>query len=93
MNPDQARAIAEEYFNGVRPLDQALTVVVHPFPEGHPSPEGYVAWALVPEPADPRSPPEVVGSGCIVIDAATGEVAIRPLLNPEIVAAQWPGPR
>ena len=34
--------------------------------------------------------PATVGGGCIVIDGTTGEVAIRPLLDPETVAAQWP---
>ncbi|MFI9553378.1 hypothetical protein [Nonomuraea endophytica] len=85
MNLDQARAVAEEYFNGVRPADEAVSVGLHAFREG------YVAWVREPEPADPAQLPESVGGGCIVIDGATGEVAIRPLLDPETVAEQWPG--
>ncbi|GAA3115789.1 hypothetical protein GCM10010466_03590 [Planomonospora alba] len=87
MNLDQARAVAEEYFNGVRPLDAALEVRVHAFTEG------YVAWARQPGEEDPTAPPETVGAGCIVIDRATGEIFIRPLLGPETVAEQWPGLR
>ncbi|GGL35649.1 hypothetical protein [Planomonospora parontospora] len=87
MNLDQARAVAEEYFNGVRPLDAALEVRVHAFKEG------YVAWTREPGEDDPAALPETVGAGCIVIDRATGEVFIRPLLNPETVAEQWPGRR
>lgn len=85
MTPGQARAVAEEFFNGVRPLTQALEVVVYGFKDG------YVAWGREPEPEDPCVPPDIAGSGCIVIDGATGAIAIRPLLSPETVAAQWPG--
>ncbi|WP_214321593.1 hypothetical protein [Nonomuraea sediminis] len=84
MNLDQARALAEEYFNGVRPADDPVTVGVHAFPGGH------VAWIREPDPDDPAALPATAGGACIVIDATTGEVAIRPLLDPETVAAQWP---
>ncbi|MCG5220543.1 PepSY domain-containing protein [Streptosporangium sp. KLBMP 9127] len=87
MNLEQARAIAEEYFNGVRPLDDAHEVSVYSFKDG------YVAWAKEDEPDDPSVLPTVVGGGCVVIDAATGEIMIRPLLSPETVADQWPGRR
>lgn len=80
MNLDQARALAEEYFNGVRA--ESLELGLHSFNEG------YVAWS---KEADATGLPEVVGGACIVIDKVTGEVAIRPLLNPETVAEQWPG--
>ncbi|WP_214106555.1 hypothetical protein [Acrocarpospora catenulata] len=83
MNADCARVLAEEYFNGGR--DRSVEVAVHAF-EG-----GYVAWARDEEPADPSVLPGTVGGGCIVIDRITGEVAVRPLLGPELVAAEWPG--
>ncbi|MEO3871902.1 hypothetical protein ABGB18_24065 [Nonomuraea sp. B12E4] len=85
MNHDQARALAEEYFNGVRPLDEALSVGVHGFPGG------YVAWVRDLDPDDPSLLPETLGGGCVVIDRATGEVVARPLLDPETVAELWPG--
>ncbi|GGS60075.1 hypothetical protein GCM10010156_18320 [Planobispora rosea] len=87
MNLEQARAVAEEYFNGVRPLDSALEVGIYAFKEG------YVAWSRDFEPDDPAALPDTVGAACIVIDKASGEVAVRPLLNPETVADQWPGRR
>lgn len=87
MNLDQARAIAEEYFNGVRPLDHAVEVGIYSFSEG------YVAWPIDVEPDERDMPPDRVGGGCIVIDEATGEIVIRPLLHPEIVAEQWSGRR
>jgi len=34
-----------------------------------------------------------VGGGCVIIDRVTGEIEIRPLLAPDIVAEQWPGRR
>lgn len=83
MNLDQARALAEEYFNGVR--QASVEIGIYGFNEG------YVAWAKEPEPGDPTGMPELVGGACIVIDRTTGEVAIRPLLSPETVAEQWPG--
>ncbi|MFF4411005.1 hypothetical protein ACFYY8_00675 [Streptosporangium sp. NPDC001559] len=85
MNLEQARAVAEEYFNGVRGLDAAVEIRIYDFAEG------YVAWAKEPEPDDPGVPPDTVGGGCLVIDKATGEITIRPLLNPETIADQHPG--
>ncbi|MEV0617986.1 hypothetical protein AB0I81_32005 [Nonomuraea sp. NPDC050404] len=85
MNLDQARALAEEYFNGVRTPQEALPVGVFGF-EG-----GYVAWIRDLEPDDPVRLPETVGGGCVVIDRATGEVVVKPLLDPESVADLWPG--
>ncbi|GAA2385190.1 hypothetical protein [Nonomuraea africana] len=85
MNLDQARAVAEEYFNGAR--REPVELGVHAFGDG------YVVWAKPPEPEDPAVLPETVGGGCVVIDGSTGEVVIRPLLNPETVAEQWPGRR
>ncbi|WP_219464307.1 hypothetical protein [Nonomuraea rhizosphaerae] len=85
MNLDQARALAEEYFNGVRHPDDAVPVGVHGFGEG------YVAWVRELEPEDPATLPGTVGGGCIVIDKASGEVVTRPLLDPETVAELWPG--
>ncbi|MER7502353.1 hypothetical protein [Nonomuraea pusilla] len=85
MNLDQARAVAEEYFNGVRPLDRALPVGVYGFSEG------FVAWVRELDPDDPAVLPDTVGGGCIVIDRATGEVVSRPMLDPETVAELWPG--
>ncbi|MFI6480039.1 hypothetical protein ACIBH1_19040 [Nonomuraea sp. NPDC050663] len=82
MRLEQARALAEEYFNGVR--DEALPVGLHAF-DG-----GYVAWTR--DDGDPGALPETIGAGCIVIDRTTGEVSIRPLLEPETVAEHWPGP-
>ncbi|WP_049561164.1 hypothetical protein [Nonomuraea sp. SBT364] len=87
MNMDQARAMAEEYFNGVRPAGEALSVGIHAFAEG------YVAWVRELEPDDPARLPDGVGGGCVVIDRATGEVVARPLLDPESVAELWPGHR
>ncbi|WP_326820498.1 hypothetical protein OHA77_12285 [Streptosporangium sp. NBC_01639] len=87
MNPDQARAVAEEYFNGARNPDSATEIRIYAFKEG------YVAWSKESEPDDPGMLPDTVGGGCVVIDATTGEVVIRPLLNPETVAEQWPGHR
>lgn len=87
MSAEQARAVAEEYFNGPLPAEEATEVGLYAF-DG-----GYVAWVKVPEPEDPSTMPATVGGGCVVIDRTTGEVAIRPLLNPEAVAAQWPGHR
>ncbi|MFJ2031294.1 hypothetical protein [Streptosporangium sp. NPDC087985] len=87
MNSDQARAIAEEYFNGARSQGSAAEIRIYTFSEG------YVAWSKEPEPDDPGVLPETVGGGCVVIDKATGEIVIRPLLNPETVAEQWPGHR
>jgi len=52
-----------------------------------------VVWAKEPEPDDPSVLPEVVGGGCVIIDRVTGEIEIRPLLAPDIVAEQWPGRR
>ncbi|WP_043616126.1 hypothetical protein [Nonomuraea candida] len=85
MNLERARALAEEYFNGVRPPEEALPVGVYGF-EG-----GYVGWVRDLEPDDPARLPETVGGGCVVIDRATGEVVARPLLDPETVAELWPG--
>jgi hypothetical protein len=87
LNPDQARALAEEYFNGARDFDEATEVGLWGFEDG------YVGWACEPEPHDPSVLPEVVGGGCVIIDKATGELEIRPLLAPDIVAEQWPGRR
>ncbi|MEU6718156.1 hypothetical protein ACFOY2_50290 [Nonomuraea purpurea] len=85
MKLDEARALAEEYFNGVRQPDEALSVGVFGFLDG------YVAWVRELDPDDPAQLPETVGGGCIVIDRATGEVVARPLLDPETVAELWPG--
>ncbi|MEU8247594.1 hypothetical protein [Nonomuraea sp. NPDC048916] len=85
MNHDQARALAEEYFNGARPLTDPVPVGIYGFDEG------YVAWVREPDPDDPTILPSTVGSGCIVIDKLTGEMVIRPLLDPETVAELWPG--
>ncbi|GAA3117355.1 hypothetical protein [Streptosporangium carneum] len=87
MNLDQARAVAEEYFNGVRAPGSTVEIRIYAFKEG------YVAWAKEPEPDDPSVLPDTVGGGCVVMDKVTGEIAIRPLLSPEIVAEQWPGRR
>ncbi|GHH67920.1 hypothetical protein GCM10017673_15700 [Streptosporangium violaceochromogenes] len=87
MNLDQARAVAEEYFNGVRSPGAAAEIQIHTFREG------YVAWPREPEPDDLTVLPDTVGGGCVIIDGATGEIAILPLLDPEIVADQWPGHR
>ena len=87
MNLDQARALAEEYFNRVRPADATYSVGIHGFDEG------YVAWVRDREPDRPVRRPDAVGGGCIVIDGSTGEVAARPLLDPETVAELWPGHR
>ncbi|MEO3797189.1 hypothetical protein ABGB14_43900 [Nonomuraea sp. B10E15] len=87
MNLDQARSLAEEYFNGVLPLDEAVPVGVYAFDAG------YVAWVRDLDPDDPARLPDAVGGGCIVIDRATGEVVARPLLDPETVAELWPGRR
>ncbi|TYB67182.1 hypothetical protein FXF51_14910 [Nonomuraea sp. PA05] len=85
MNLEEARALAEEYYNGVRPPEEALPVGVFGF-DG-----GYVAWVRDLEPDDPARLPETVGGGCVVIDRFTGEVVARPLLDPETVADLWPG--
>ncbi|GLW04999.1 hypothetical protein Misp01_01290 [Microtetraspora sp. NBRC 13810] len=85
MKLEQARAVAEEYFNGVRPLDEPVQVMLYGFKGG------YVAWGKEDEPDDPGVLPETAGGGCVVIDSTTGEIVIRPLLNPETVADQWPG--
>lgn len=87
INSDQARALAEEYINGARPFDEAREVGLWGFDEG------YVVWAKEPEPDDPSVLPDVVGGGCVIIDRVTGEIEIRPLLAPDIVAEQWPGRR
>ncbi len=87
LTPDQARALAEEYFNGARRFEDATEVGLWAFDAG------YVAWAREPEPHDQSVLPEVVGGGCVIIDGATGELEIRPLLAPDIVAEQWPGHR
>ncbi|PZG04566.1 hypothetical protein [Nonomuraea aridisoli] len=85
MNLDQARALAEEYVNGAR--EETAPVGVYGF-DG-----GYVAWVRDLEPDDPAKLPETLGGACLVIDRATGEVAARPLLDPETVAELWPGRR
>ncbi|MET8145465.1 hypothetical protein ABZU32_34630 [Sphaerisporangium sp. NPDC005288] len=87
MSAEQARVVAEEYFNGPLPAERATEVGLYAFDEG------YVAWPRPPEPQDPSALPAVVGGGCVVIDRATGEVSIRPLLTPEAVAEQWSGRR
>ncbi|MEV8632901.1 hypothetical protein AB0395_14710 [Streptosporangium sp. NPDC051023] len=87
MNLDQARAVAEDYFNGVRSSGSAIEIRIYAFKEG------YVAWVKEPEPDDPGVLPDTVGGGCVVIDKTIGEIAIRPLLTPEAVADQWPGHR
>ncbi|WP_308250119.1 hypothetical protein [Sphaerisporangium fuscum] len=83
ISPAQARLVAEEYFNGPLPAAEAVEVGLYPFEEG------YVAWAKAPEPDDPGALPSLIGGGCVVIDRLTGEVSIRPLLNPEAVADHW----
>ncbi|AQZ66153.1 hypothetical protein BKM31_36065 [[Actinomadura] parvosata subsp. kistnae] len=85
MNLEEARALAEEYYNGVRSPGESLPVGVFGF-DG-----GYVAWVRDLEPDDPARLPETVGGGCVVIDRFTGEVVARPLLDPETVAELWPG--
>ncbi|MEU8270352.1 hypothetical protein AB0B89_24740 [Sphaerisporangium sp. NPDC049002] len=87
LSAEQARLLAEEYFNGPLPAEEATEVGLYVFEEG------YVAWAKTPEPEDPGTLPATVGGGCVVIDRFTGELSIRPLLNPETVADQWPGRR
>lgn len=84
VSAEQARVLAEEYFNGPLPAEEATEVGLYAFEDG------YVAWAKPPEPEDPSTLPATVGGGCVVIDRVTGEVSIRPLLNPEAVADQWP---
>ncbi|TMR95373.1 hypothetical protein [Nonomuraea basaltis] len=86
MTLDEARAVAEEYFNGVRPPEEAVPVGVYGFHDG------YVAWVREADPDDPARLPDTIGGGCIVIDRTTGEVVARPLLDPETVAELWPGP-
>ncbi|MEW9547634.1 hypothetical protein [Nonomuraea sp. NPDC050783] len=86
MNLDQARALAEEYFNGARAAGEAVSVGVYGFHDG------YVAWVRELDPDDPARLPEAIGGGCVVIDRNTGEVVARPLLDPETVAELWPGP-
>ncbi|MCK2221624.1 hypothetical protein MF672_048645 [Actinomadura sp. ATCC 31491] len=86
MNLEQARALAEEYFNGARPAEEAVPVGVYGFHDG------YVAWVRELDPDDPARLPETIGGGCVVIDDNTGEVVARPLLDPETVAELWPGP-
>ncbi|GII61677.1 hypothetical protein Skr01_17620 [Sphaerisporangium krabiense] len=83
MPVELVRALAEEYFNGPLPADQATEVGLHAF-DG-----GYVAWARGSENDDPSVLPEVAGGGCAVIDGLTGELSIRPLLAPEEVAGEW----
>ncbi|MFC4589295.1 hypothetical protein [Sphaerisporangium corydalis] len=85
VTAEQARVLAEEYFNGPLPAAEATEVGLYAFEEG------YVAWARGPEPREPSTLPATVGGGCVVIDKATGELSIRPLLNPQNVADQWPG--
>ncbi|GGK86321.1 hypothetical protein Sme01_39710 [Sphaerisporangium melleum] len=87
VSAEQARLLAEEYFNGPLPPDQATEVGLYAFDEG------YVAWARPAAPAEPGTLPATVGGGCVVIDRATGEISIRPLLTPETVAEQWAGRR
>ncbi|MDH2430026.1 hypothetical protein [Sphaerisporangium sp. TRM90804] len=87
LSAEQARALAEEYFNGPLPPGEATEVGLYAFEDG------YVAWARTPEPHDPGVLPTTVGGACVVIDRHTGELLIRPLLTPEAVAAQWPGHR
>ncbi|MEV0630270.1 hypothetical protein ACI2LC_16560 [Nonomuraea wenchangensis] len=86
MNLEQARALAEEYVNGALPAEEAVSVGVYGFHDG------YVAWIRDLEPDDPARLPETIGGACVVIDETTGEVAPRPLLDPETVAELWPGP-
>lgn len=86
ISPTQARALAEEYLNGALPAEEATEVGLHPFPSG------YVAWPRPPEPPDPGTLPDTVGGACAVIDRHTGDLTIHPLLNPESIADQWPGP-
>ncbi|MEU1386974.1 MULTISPECIES: hypothetical protein [unclassified Nonomuraea] len=85
MNMDQARALAEEYVNGTRPPDEPLSVGLYGFHDG------YVAWIRELDPDDPTTLPDTVGGACMVIDKASGEVVVRPLLDPETVAELWPG--
>ncbi|MCA2221312.1 hypothetical protein [Nonomuraea aurantiaca] len=85
MNLEQARALAEEYFNGARRVDDSVSVGIYGFNEG------YVAWVREPDLDDPATLPSTVGGGCIVIDKVSGEVVTRPLLDPETVAELWPG--
>ncbi|MFC4534355.1 hypothetical protein [Sphaerisporangium dianthi] len=87
VSAEQARVLAEEYFNGPLPAERATEVGLYAFDEG------YVAWARPPEPEDPSTLPETVGGGCVVVDRITGEISIRPLLTPEAVAEQWSGRR
>ncbi|GAA1014795.1 hypothetical protein Aple_046450 [Acrocarpospora pleiomorpha] len=84
MTPESARALAEDYFNGGRP--HPLDIGVYTFDAG------YVAWPREPTPGDPTVLPDTVGGACIVIDRHTGEVSVRPLLPPELVAELWPDP-
>ncbi|GII56337.1 hypothetical protein Pth03_47260 [Planotetraspora thailandica] len=82
LSPDQARELAERYF-GESATEVGIAAV-----DG-----GYVAWIANEEPADPSVPPETVGGGCVVIDGATGDMVVRPLLCPHDVAEQWPASR
>ncbi|WP_283137326.1 hypothetical protein [Rhizohabitans arisaemae] len=83
ITSEQARALAEEILNGGREVDEAVEVGVYPFAEG------FVAWPMENEPEDVTVLPGVAGGGCVVIDRHSGEVLIRPLMAPELVADHY----
>ncbi|WP_067124878.1 hypothetical protein [Microtetraspora malaysiensis] len=75
----KARELAKAYFTGRHGKVEIFTIG-----------RVYVAWARGADPDDPRSLPETVGGGCLVIDKDTGETMVRPLLAPQAVADQFP---
>ncbi|MFF4774889.1 hypothetical protein [Microtetraspora fusca] len=75
----KARELAEAYFAGRYGKVEIFTIG-----------RVYVAWARGADADDPRSLPETVGGGCLVIDKDTGGIAVRPLLAPQAVADQFP---
>ncbi|GLX01277.1 hypothetical protein [Microtetraspora sp. NBRC 16547] len=79
VSPQRARELAEGYFAG-----RSAKVEIFTFGRI------YVAWVRSGDPTDPRTLPETVGGGCLVIDKESGEIAVRPLLAPQAVADQFP---
>ncbi len=83
ITAEEARARAEEEYNGGKPIEERDEIGLYEFEEG------WVAWRVEPEPEDRTQPPATVGGSVIVIDRSAGEVTTYPNLPAPVIAEEY----
>ncbi|SDT74610.1 hypothetical protein [Actinoplanes derwentensis] len=53
--------------------------------------QGFVIWIEEPPRPDPNRPPESVGTACLVVDRASGELSVWPPMAALEIAEQYAG--